>query len=138
NLFPEAADGYALSGHLSYQQGDLVNAENSYLNALRIDPTMVSALTALGNVYLATGRPAMAMEKFMATTSLQKPTAELAYSMTCAAALTGNRRLALDLLDEALRLGYNKPDLLLQNPELDLIKGEKEFSMLLERYFPNR
>ncbi|HZV80594.1 MAG TPA: tetratricopeptide repeat protein [Geobacteraceae bacterium] len=137
-LYPEAADGYTLSGHLSYQGGDLVRAEKAYLKALQVDPGMVSALSALGNVYLATGRPELAMKQYEAVLHAGKPSAELAYSMACAAALMGNRRVALERLDEALRLGYNNPDLIVQNPELDVIKGDKEFIGLMQRYFPGR
>lgn len=137
-LFPDAGDGYALLGHLNYQIGALAKAEESYLQALRRAPGLVSALSALGNVYLATGRPELAMKQYEAALRLQKPTADLAYSMACAAALMGNRRLALERLDAALRLGYNSPDLILRNPELDAIKGEKEFSVLMKRHFPGR
>jgi len=91
---------------------------------------------ALGNVYLATGRPGIALEQFAAVISQQQPTAEIVYSMACAAALQGNRRLALDYLDEALRLGYNSPDLIMQNPELDAIKGDEAFAGLMQKYFP--
>ncbi|HZV80760.1 MAG TPA: tetratricopeptide repeat protein, partial [Geobacteraceae bacterium] len=137
-LYPEAADGYTLSGHLSYQGGDLDRAEKAYLKALQLDPGMVSALSALGNVYLATGRPELAMKQYEAVLHAGKPSAELVYSMACAAALMGNRRIALERLDEALRLGYNNPDSILQNPELDVIKGDKEFIGLMQRYFPGR
>lgn len=137
-LFPEAADGYTLSGHLSYYRGDLVQAERAYLKALQLDPGMVSARSALGNVYLATGRAEMALKQYDASVRIMKPTAELVYSMSCAAAMLGNRRLALEYLDEALRLGYNRPDLIRQNPELNAIRGEEEFSRLMQRYFPGR
>lgn len=137
-LFPDAAEGHALAGHLSYQSGKLAEAESSYLQALRLEPRLTAAAIALGNVYLATGRPALALEKFTAARLFARPDAELAYSMSCAAALLGNRRLALDYLDEALRLGYNKPDLLRTNRELALLWGDREFIGLLEQYFPAR
>lgn len=136
--FPAAADGYALSGHLNYQSGRLAEAESAYLQALSLDPRMTAALTALGNVYLASGRPALALEKLDASRRLAGPTAELAYSMACAAALLGNRWLSLDYLDEALRLGYNSPDLIRTNQELALLRGDREFILLLERYFPGK
>lgn len=137
-LYPEAADGYTLSGHLSYQKGDLGRAEKAYLQALQLDSGMLSAVSALGNVYLATGRPELAMKQYEAVLRARKPTADLAYSMACASALMGNRRIALEHLDAALSLGYNKPDLILQNPELNLIKKDKEFIDLMERFFPKR
>jgi tetratricopeptide (TPR) repeat protein len=136
--FPEAGDGYALRGHRYYQAGMLDKAESDYLEALKRAPGMVSALSALGNVYLATSRPELAMKQFETVRRLQKPNAELVYSMACAAALLGKRDRALEYLDEALRLGYNNPNLILNNPELNAIKGEAEFSRLMQRYFPGR
>jgi tetratricopeptide (TPR) repeat protein len=137
-LYPGVGDGYALQGHLSYQLGALDKAEASYLQALHYTPGLVTALDALGNVYLATGRPELAMQQYEAVRRAKPQTAERAYSMACAAALLGNRSRALEYLDEALRLGYNSSDLILQNPELNAIKGEEAFGRLLQRYFPAR
>lgn len=135
-LFPDAAEGHALSGHIGYQSGDMAAAENSYLKALQLDPGLVSAKKALGNVYLATGRPRLAMEQYTGILRQQKQSADLAYVMACAASLMGNRRLSLEYLDEALSLGYNSPDSILRNPELDAIKGEEGFVRLMQRHFP--
>jgi tetratricopeptide (TPR) repeat protein len=136
--YPQDAVGQALHGHLQYQQGNLRGAEDSYRLALRLDPKMTAAMTALGNVYLATDRPSLALDAFSSAGRLQQPTAELSYSMACAAALLGKRSLALEMLDESLRLGYNKPDLLLHNPELASLQDDQDFRRLVERYFPKR
>jgi tetratricopeptide (TPR) repeat protein len=136
--YPGVGDGYALQGHLNYQIGALDKAEASYLQALKLSPGMTSALDALGNIYLATRRPELAMHQYEAALRTKPQTAERAYNMACAAALLGNRPRALEYLDEALRLGYNKPDLILQNPELDAIKGDEAFARLMQRHFPAR
>lgn len=135
-LFPDAAEGHALSGHLGYQSGDMAAAERAYLKALQLDPGLVLAKKALGNVYLATGRPRLAMEQYTGVLRQQKQSADLAYVMSCAASLMGNRTLALEYLDEALRLGYNNPDSILRNPELEAIRGEEGFARLMQRHFP--
>lgn len=136
--YPDVGDGYALQGHLYYQLGALDKAQASYQQALTYTPGLVTALDALGNVYLATGRPELAMQQYEEVRRVKPQTAERAYSMACAAALMGNRARALEYLDEALRLGYNSPDLIMQNPELNAIKGEEAFGRLLQRYFPAR
>ncbi len=134
-LFPQAAESHALLGHLHYQNNDLKSAETSYLNARKLDPRMITALNALGNVYLATARPALAMQEFRQVLTYTALTAELAYSMACAEALQGNRQSALNYLDQALRLGYTRPDSIWQTPELDLLKNDREFLSLMQRYF---
>jgi len=135
-LFPDAAEGHALSGHLGYQSGDMAAAERAYQKALQMDPGLVLAKKALGNVYLATGRPELAMEQYTGVLRLQKQSADLAYAMACASSLMGNRSIALEYLDEAVRLGYNRPDSILRNPELAAIRGEEGFVRLMQRHFP--
>lgn len=135
-LFPDAAEGHALSGHLGYRSGDMAAAERAYLRALEMDPGLVLARKALGNVYLATGRPQQAMEQFTAVLSQQKQSADLAYAMACASSLMGNRIRALEYLDVALSLGYNNPDSILRNPELEAVRREEGFVRLMQRHFP--
>jgi len=135
-LFPDAAEGHALGGHLDYQAGNMAAAEKAYLKALQLDPGLVPAMQALGTVYLVSGRPQLAIEQLSGVLRLQRPTPELAYSLACAHALTGNSRLSLEFLDEAVRLGYNRPDSIMANPELDSIKGSDGFVRLMKRHFP--
>jgi tetratricopeptide (TPR) repeat protein len=132
--FPQVAEGHALRGHLFYRRGDLSAAEKSLLQAERLDPRLMTALLPLGNIYLATGRPALAIEKFRQVLALDTLTAELAYSMACAEAMQGNRRSALNYLDQSLRLGYNRPETIRANPELASLRNDREFRQLLEKY----
>lgn len=136
--FPQSANGYILKGSLKYQDSQLAEAEKLFIKGVSLDPKQPSALNALGNIYLATGRPADAREKLKAAEMLGNPTAELYYSIACAEAMLAKREDALYYLEQALRLGYNKPEQIFRNRELDSLKGLSAFNMLMQRYFPGR
>ena len=135
-LFPKSANGYILKGYLKYQQSRLPEAEQLFLEGLKLDSNQQSSLIALGNIYLVTGRPVLAKEKLEAAYNLGNPTAELYYSMACAESLLQNRTVALNYLEQALRLGYNKRKQILKSAELSYLKELPEFAGLMQSYFP--
>lgn len=135
-LFPGSANGYIMKGYLKYQNRELIEAEKLFLEGVKLDPNQPSALIALGNIYLATGRPAVAREKLKAALALGSPAAELYYGLACAEAMLMNRVEALNYLDQSLRLGYNKPALIMNSPELVNLRAEPGFVMLMQSYFP--
>jgi len=135
-LFPKSANGYILKGYLKYQQSEIVEAEKLFLAGVRLDPNQPAALNALGNIYLATGRPQLALEKLKAARILGTASAEIYYSLACAEAMLQNRKAALDYLDQALRLGYNRPELIMKNSELSALRGDPGFIRLMQSRFP--
>jgi len=135
-LFPKNANGYLLKGYLNYQHGKIPEAEKLFLEGLKLDSNQQSSLIALGNIYLVTGRPVQAKEKLKAAYDLGNPTAELLYSMACAESLLQNRAAALNYLEQALRLGYNKRERILKSAELSYLMKLPEFSRLMQKYFP--
>lgn len=137
-LFPKSANGYILKGYLKYQQRDLLLAEKLFLEGVRLDHNQPASLNALGNIYLATGRPAIAIEKLKAAEMLGNPSPELYYSMACAEAMLQKREDALHHLDKALRLGYKKYDSIMTDSGLSGLRGDPEFTRLMEKYVTKR
>ena len=136
-LFPKNANGYVLKGYLKYLHKDFIEAEPLFLAGLKLDRNQPSSLIALGNIYLATGRPALAAEKLKAAQMLGNPSPELYYGLASAEARLNNREAALNYLDQALRLGYNKSGQILKDSNLAPLRSVPEFSRLMQSYFPN-
>jgi hypothetical protein len=135
-LFPDTAYGYVMKGYIKYQHGETAVAEKMFTNAVRLDPNQTSALNALGNIYLSTGRPELAIEKLKAVEMLGSPSPELYYSMACAESMLQKREDALNHLDRALRLGYNKPEQIMNSPELSYLRRAPGFNTLIQSHFP--
>lgn len=135
-LFPKSANGYILKGFFKYRQSELLEAEKLFLRGISLDPNQPSALIALGNIYLAKGRPALASEKLKAAYKLGEPSPELCFSLASAEALLQNREVALSYLDQALRLGYENFDQILNSANLASLRSLPEFNRLMQSYFP--
>ena len=136
-LAPDSAKGYLVKGQIKYQQGEISAAETEFSAGLRLDPTNPSALNALGNIFLATGRPAAALEKLKEAERHGTPSAELYYSLACAESMLQMREEALNHLGQALRLGYNKPEQLMTNSELSYLRSDPAFINLMQTYLPS-
>lgn len=63
---PQNADAYAYRGYAWQKLDDLKQAEESYKTALHIDPTHLGAQKYMGNIHLAKGDIARAMESLQA------------------------------------------------------------------------
>lgn len=137
-LFPDNANGYVLKGYIKYQQGETAVAEKMFTNGIRLDPGQAAALNALGNIYLSTGRPELAIETLKAAEMLGNPSPELYYSLACAGSMLQKREDALKYLDQALRLGYNRPEEILKSPELSYLRGDPGFKRVMQSYFKRR
>ena len=135
--FPRNANGYLIKGYLKYTGNDVAQAEKLFLKGVSIDPNQPAALHALGNIYMAGGNISLAREKMFAAYRLGNPTAELNYSLAALESTAGRLENALNYLESALRLGYNRPEQLLSSRELAALRATPGFIRLMNQYFPN-
>jgi len=96
-------------------------------------PSNLEALAELGHVYTRLGRYAQGLEvdRALAQRCPLNPTAH--YNLACSLALLGQTAEALDSLEQAADLGYDDPQQMRADDDLESLRGEHRFRELLKR-----
>ncbi|MDZ7815837.1 MAG: hypothetical protein U5N86_07490 [Planctomycetota bacterium] len=106
------------------RSGRLQMAEGYYLHVLTLDKDHVPALQNLSGLYLASGRLEDAFQMSRRWQAEEGKSPLCAYRLSCIAARRGNLDRSLELLRDALQLGYDNYDHALADPDLaPLYKG---------------
>lgn len=107
-----------------------------YEGVLRRCPDYVEVVELLGGLYTKTGRIAagLRMDRRLVRLQPENPTAH--YNLACSLALSQKRHDALRALHQAITLGYDDRDWMEQDPDLESLKGDPEFELLLGKLKP--
>lgn len=107
-----------------------------YEGVLRRCPDYVEVVELLGGLYTKTGRIAagLRMDRKLVRLQPENPTAH--YNLACSLALSQKRGDALRALHLAITLGYDDRDWMEQDPDLESLKGDPEFELLLGKLKP--
>jgi tetratricopeptide (TPR) repeat protein len=97
----------------------------------RRDPRYTDVVEILGGLYTKTGRITDGLRMDRKLVRLQPDNATAHYNLACSLALTKRKAAALKELEQAIALGYNDADWMLQDPDLAELKNLPEFQKLL-------
>jgi hypothetical protein len=103
---------------------------------LRHDPQCVEVIEILGGLYTKLGRVADGLKMDRKLVRLQPANATAHYNLACSLALSKRKREALLSLRHAIGLGYNDFEWMSHDPDLQGLKGSREFGALVAQLKP--
>jgi tetratricopeptide (TPR) repeat protein len=106
--------------------------------AVKRDPVHFSSLYNLGLVYHVLNRYDSAILYIGLAIRQEPERADAYYQLACTYALAGQKSQALLYLRQAMEKGFKSKESLLTDPDLEELKGEKEFQSILDKYLPDR
>ncbi len=115
------------------QQDLLENAEKELNNAIKIHPNYAEALMNRGVLYMSMNKLNKAELDLKAAFALEPKNSNIGYNIICLYSKTNRVDLAIDLLDETLKLGFDNYDSLRSDPDLKALRKSKEFKKVLEK-----
>jgi tetratricopeptide (TPR) repeat protein len=104
---------------------------------LRRDPNYTEVVEILGGLYTKMGRIADGLKMDRKLVRLLPTNATAHYNLACSLALSKRPSEALESLQHAIDLGYSDADWMLQDPDLEELKGNPRFQKLLQRLEEN-
>jgi len=104
-----------------------------YENLLKERPDFLQALNCLGDVYTRKGfyREGLAVDRKLVHLKPEDPIVH--YNLACSLSLVGDTDAALEALKKAVLLGYDDATYLLKDPDLEHIRTDERFHMLLSK-----
>lgn len=110
---------------------------NFFESVLRKNPKYTEVIELLGELYTRTGRveDGLRMDRRLVRLLPENPNAY--YNLACSLALKKRSSEAINNLQKAISLGYSDFDWLMQDPDLENLKGLPAFQKLLSRHSPN-
>ena len=99
-------------------------------------PGYVEVVSLLGGLYTRVGRIADGLKMDRKLVRLEPGNATAHYNLACSLALCKKRPDALRSLRKAVSLGYDDPDWMQQDPDLEILKNDPEFQQLLSQLKP--
>lgn len=103
---------------------------------LKRDPGYTEVVEILGGLYTKVGRIADGLRMDRKLVKLVPDNATAHYNLACSLALSKRPGDALRSLNDAVKLGYDDIDWLLQDPDLDALKKHPDFQKLLSTLKP--
>lgn len=102
-----------------------------YKRLAKRNPKDTDALQLLGGLYAKYGNSAQTLRIDRKMAKLQPTNPKTHYNLACSLATTGKSLQAMDSLQRAIELGYNDPDWMAKDPDLDPLKTDPTFSDLV-------
>src|SRR6266700_466418 len=99
-----------------------------YETVLKRDPTYAEVIEILGGLYTKHGRIADGLKMDRKLVKLQPENATAHYNLACSLALVKRHAEALRTLQHAIELGYKDLEWMQQDPDLEGLKGQREFT----------
>jgi tetratricopeptide (TPR) repeat protein len=132
-LKPDHVMGIAALGYSYQMSGRHREAETEYSRALTLQPDATPVVSMLGSLELARGNLDPARAAYLRVDATwQDP--ESAFQLAVIEALDSRREQALVWLEKALQRGYADRQRVLAARELDSIRDDVRFNVLLDRY----
>ena len=96
-------------------------------------PQHIPLLEALGHLYTRVGRHEDGLKMDLELTRLKPTFSENWYNLACSYALTGHKDEAFQSLERAIELGYNEFDWMKRDKDLEALRDDPRFDVLLTR-----
>jgi tetratricopeptide (TPR) repeat protein len=100
-------------------------------SVLRRDPKYAEVIGILGGLYTKAGRVSDGLRMDRRMVKLQPDNSTAHYNLACSLALFRRKQAALKSLKHAVELGYRDFDWMVQDPDLEILKEDPEFVLLL-------
>ena len=94
-------------------------------------------LRALGDLYTKVGKVEEGLQVDKDLSLLCPFESEVWYNLGCSYALTGRKEEAFDALDHAIRLGYEDPDWMARDRDLESLREDPRFEKLVKKVARN-
>ncbi len=133
-ICPGSSSLHALKGELYAEESKgLSMSENSYFDAISLNPRDASHFNSLGLLYYKFNRLEKALTSFAVATALDPTDASAFYNLACMEALTGKNEKALVALKKAIELAPNLQALATTDRDLNSLHVMPGFSELTSR-----
>jgi len=107
-----------------------------YESIIRRNRDYAAVIELLAALYTKEGRIQDGLKMDQRLVKLQPTNATAHYNLACSLALTKRNGAALRALRQAIELGYTDVDWMQQDPDLDALKRQPEFTALLSQLKP--
>lgn len=134
--YPDYAPGFINLGFNMMLQGNIADAEKAYLEALKLEPENTSVALAMGTIERSRGNLKQARAYYLKSFKNRGDGPELRYAMACLEALSGNNNAAIKHLEMAVLNGFNDLKALQNNKELDPLRDNPRFHVILKAASP--
>ncbi len=98
------------------------------------NPGNFGILFELGNAYTHTGQYEDGLRIDRELIKLRPEDPVVRYNLACSLSLLGQLDEAFQEIEESFRLGYSEYNYALSDPDLENLRKDRRFAMLLERY----
>jgi len=120
-------------GYLHQRQGEFAESLRWYESALRIDDHIAKLHVNLGMTYGALGREAEAIAHYLEAIRIDPDLNPAVYfNLACMHARRGDGEQSLHWLGRAVAKGFRKKAALLEDPDLEVIRGTAGYQAILE------
>ncbi|MEM9161165.1 MAG: hypothetical protein AAGB46_19135 [Verrucomicrobiota bacterium] len=102
-------------------------------NVIQNNPRDIEALELLGGLYSKYHISKQALRIDRKLSRIRPQDARIRYNLACSLSLLGRKKDAVASLEKALELGYDDFNWLLQDPDLNNLKGYDRFEQLLSQ-----
>ncbi|MCF7908358.1 MAG: hypothetical protein K9L86_05765 [Candidatus Omnitrophica bacterium] len=104
-----------------------------YENILKERPDFVGALISLGDAYTRKGLYTQGLVVDKKLVSLKPDDPVIHYNLACSLSLTGKPKQAINELKKAVLLGYDDFAYILEDADLENVRGLKEFIVFYQK-----
>lgn len=122
-------------GRAYLQIGDTLSGEEDFEQVLEIDTTTLYSVRHYALLALERTEEALEWMNLILDTY---PNSEDYYDAACLVSLIGDTDRALHHLEMALRLGWRNYQHILADTDLDPIRSDERYGLMMKRYFPNQ
>jgi len=105
-----------------------------YEGIIKENPNFLDALKVLGNAYTRYGLYEKGLKIDLRLIKLRPMDPITHYNLACSYSLLGNVEQALISLEKSLKLGYSDMKFIKQDPDLENLRRNGQFSQLISKY----
>ncbi|TET33060.1 MAG: tetratricopeptide repeat protein [Planctomycetota bacterium] len=98
---------------------------------LKREPENVEAMLALGNAYTRRGQYEAGLKIDLKLVELLPDDSTAHYNLACSYSLLGNVEQAIEKLHAAIEFGYDDPEFMRTDPDLENLRHDRRFEELL-------
>jgi len=131
-------DHLADAANTAYQAKEWLKAEPLYAKLTELQPDAYLNWYRLGVAAQALGQHERALDAFKKAQAKGLPVVIVGYKIAAVYASVGKTDSALSQLAEAVKQGYNRPDLMSSDPDFLYIRGDARFAAILDQAKQNQ
>ena len=125
--------GIDTAADAAYQAKDWAKAQRLYAQIVQNQPDNGRSFYRLGVCYQGLGQHQKALDAFQTAKAKGAPAAFVLYNIAAVYASMGETDKAFDQLAAAVKQGYKQPDQMSTDPDLQSIRGNARFMVLIEQ-----